>query len=71
MQNIDEDDGFTSKVLGNIRKLVPYKITYQNEKMRPAFNKTYQLEWTRVEKILILVMLYHSSSIDEAKLFLT
>jgi len=42
-------------------------MTYQSEKMRPNFKKEYQVEWTKVEQLLTLVMLYHSNSLDEAR----
>ncbi len=38
--------------------------------MKPSFKKEYQEEWTRVEQLVILAMLYHSNSIEETKLFL-
>jgi hypothetical protein len=57
-------------MLKKVRALVPYKMAYTTEKMRPNFKKEFQAEWTKIEQILVLVMLYHSNSLDEAKKFL-
>jgi len=61
------DEAFLSLILQRLRKLIPYKITYNNEKLRANFKKEYQVEWTRVEQLLTLVMLYHSNALDEAR----
>ncbi|CDW79829.1 hect domain and rcc1-like domain-containing protein [Stylonychia lemnae] len=53
-----------------IRELVPYAITYQNERKRPNFKKQYQDEWQKLEQQIVVAMLYHSNSIDEAKQFI-
>ena len=50
-----------------IRKLIPYTITYTNEKRKPNFKKSFQDDWQRVEELTILTMLYHSNSLEETK----
>jgi hypothetical protein len=68
-QDRDSEDSFLTKVTKKVRELVPYSITFLNEKRRPNFKKEYQEDWTRVEESLIIAMLYHSNSIDETKRF--
>lgn len=62
-----KDEAFQTQLLTRLRKLIPYKITYQNEKLRANFKKEYQVEWTKVEQLLTLVMLYHSNTLEEAR----
>lgn len=52
-----------------IREMVPYTMSYQMEKKRPAFQQLFQEEWLKVEELLIVAMLYHSNSVEEAKKF--
>lgn len=64
------EDDFIKTVSKKIRELVPYSIPYQNERRRPNFKKEYQLEWARVEELLIIAMLYHSNCIFETRKWL-
>ena len=65
-----EDSKTLEELITKIRELVPYTMAYKNEKRRPNFKKELQDEWAKLEQIVIVAMLYHSNSIDEAKRFL-
>lgn len=69
LSKMHEEDSFMHKVFSRVRQLVPYQMSFLNERRRPSFKADYQKEWERVEQLLILSMLYHSNSLEETKLY--
>ena len=69
LSKMHEEDSFMSLVFAKVRQLVPYQMSFLNERRRPSFKAEFQKEWERVEQLLILSMLYHSNSLEETKLY--